>query len=102
MADARREDQFHRALSEHVHLGAGRHGPMVRRDDVPKRDGSLVAVTRCACGKSFIGHAWKSTVIGISRPTLHRAEEDARCLDAHKSHAARARPQAYHRWRRRR
>ena len=27
MAQARREEQFNRALTEHVHLGAGRHGP---------------------------------------------------------------------------
>ena len=58
MAQARREEQFNRALTEHVHLGAGRHGPMVWRDNVPKRDGSAVAMTRCACGKSFAGHAW--------------------------------------------
>ena len=56
MAQARREEQFNRALTEHVHLGAGRHGPMVWRDNVPKRDGSAVAMTRCACGKSFTGH----------------------------------------------
>ena len=58
MAQARREEQFNRALTEHVHLGAGRHGPMVWRDNMPKRAGSAVAMTRCACGKSFTGHAW--------------------------------------------
>ena len=58
MAQARREEQFNRALTEHVHLGAGRPGPVVCRDTMPKRAGSAVAMTRCACGKSFTGHAW--------------------------------------------